>query len=101
MSLIFSLQTDKKLSSNADRQTNSNSTFISSKKTGYEKGSPTNGQKVTAAGGRVIDFPLRVLVQSEMVGAIIGRSGQTIKEITQQSRYILVTMGTSGLKELY
>ena len=50
-----------------------------------EKGSPTNGHKV-GPGGRVIDFPLRVLVQSEMVGAIIGRSGQTIKQITQQSR---------------
>ena len=52
-----------------------------------EKGSPTNGQKA-GAGGRVIDFPLRVLVQSEMVGAIIGRSGQTIKQITQQSRLV-------------
>ena len=50
-----------------------------------EKGSPTNGQKAGPS-GRVIDFPLRVLVQSEMVGAIIGRSGQTIKQITQQSR---------------
>ena len=50
-----------------------------------DKGSPTNGQK-GGLGGRVIDFPLRVLVQSEMVGAIIGRSGQTIKQITQQSR---------------
>ena len=52
-----------------------------------EKGSPTNGgQKSGPGSGRLIDFPLRVLVQSEMVGAIIGRSGQTIKQITQQSR---------------
>ena len=52
-----------------------------------EKGSPTNGaQKSGQGSGRLIDFPLRVLVQSEMVGAIIGRSGQTIKQITQQSR---------------
>ena len=56
------------------------------KKMMNDKGSPTNGPKVPGAGGRVIDFPLRVLVQSEMVGAIIGRSGQTIKQITQQSR---------------
>ena len=50
-----------------------------------DKGSPTNGAP-KGAPGRLIDFPLRVLVQSEMVGAIIGRSGQTIKQITQQSR---------------
>ena len=55
-----------------------------------EKGSPTNGaQKGAPGNGRLIDFPLRVLVQSEMVGAIIGRSGQTIKQITQQSRYVI------------
>uniref|UniRef100_A0A8W7P827 RRM domain-containing protein n=1 Tax=Anopheles coluzzii TaxID=1518534 RepID=A0A8W7P827_ANOCL len=36
--------------------------------------------------GRQTDFPLRVLVQSEMVGAIIGRQGSTIRHITQQSR---------------
>ncbi|KAL5274947.1 IGF2BP3 family protein [Megaselia abdita] len=35
---------------------------------------------------RQADFPLRLLVQSEMVGAIIGRQGQTIRTITQQSR---------------
>lgn len=32
------------------------------------------------------DFPLRMLVQSDMIGAIIGRSGNTIKQITQQSK---------------
>ncbi|XP_042906663.1 insulin-like growth factor 2 mRNA-binding protein 3 isoform X2 [Parasteatoda tepidariorum] len=32
------------------------------------------------------DFPLRILVLSDMVGAIIGRSGGTIRQITQQSR---------------
>ncbi|XP_030080135.1 insulin-like growth factor 2 mRNA-binding protein 1 isoform X3 [Drosophila hydei] len=36
--------------------------------------------------GRQADFPLRILVQSEMVGAIIGRQGTTIRTITQQSR---------------
>ncbi|XP_055374970.1 insulin-like growth factor 2 mRNA-binding protein 1 isoform X2 [Condylostylus longicornis] len=36
--------------------------------------------------GRQADFPLRLLVQSEMVGAIIGRQGTTIRTITQQSR---------------
>ena len=35
---------------------------------------------------RNIDFPLRILVQSDMVGAIIGRGGQTIRQITQQTR---------------
>ena len=33
-----------------------------------------------------VDFPLRVLVSSDMVGAIIGRAGSTIRNITQQSR---------------
>lgn len=36
--------------------------------------------------GRQTDFPLRLLVQSDMVGAIIGRQGSTIRQITQQSR---------------
>jgi len=36
--------------------------------------------------GRQVDFPLRVLVSSDMVGAIIGRGGSTIRNITQQSR---------------
>lgn len=36
--------------------------------------------------GRQTDFPLRLLVQSDMVGAIIGRMGSTIRLITQQSR---------------
>ncbi|XP_055708662.1 insulin-like growth factor 2 mRNA-binding protein 1 isoform X1 [Phlebotomus papatasi] len=35
---------------------------------------------------RQTDFPLRLLVQSDMVGAIIGRQGSTIRQITQQSR---------------
>lgn len=36
--------------------------------------------------GRQTDFPLRLLVASEMVGAIIGRQGSTIRQITQNSR---------------
>ncbi|XP_066255130.1 insulin-like growth factor 2 mRNA-binding protein 1 [Euwallacea similis] len=36
--------------------------------------------------GRQADFPLRILVQSDMVGAIIGRQGSTIRQITQQTR---------------
>ncbi|XP_053689991.1 insulin-like growth factor 2 mRNA-binding protein 3 [Sabethes cyaneus] len=36
--------------------------------------------------GRQTDFPLRLLVSSEMVGAIIGRQGSTIRQITQNSR---------------
>ena len=49
------------------------------KKRGGPQGPPSASQ-------RAIDFPLRILVHSEMVGAIIGRGGQTIKEITQQTR---------------
>ena len=47
---------------------------------------PSGNKRPTGPGGRQIDFPLRVLVQSEMVGAIIGRGGQTIRQITQQTR---------------
>jgi len=47
--------------------------------------SPADGAK-TRGRGRGIDFPLRVLVSSDMVGAIIGRGGATIRNITQQSR---------------
>lgn len=32
------------------------------------------------------DFPLRIVVQSDMVGAIIGKSGGTIKDITKDSK---------------
>lgn len=39
-----------------------------------------------AASARQTDFPLRILVQSDMVGAIIGRQGTTIRQITQQTR---------------
>jgi len=42
--------------------------------------------KSRVRGGRAVDFPLRVLVSSDMVGAIIGRGGATIRNITQQSR---------------
>ena len=37
---------------------------------------------------RHVEFPLRILVQSDMVGAIIGRGGQTIRQITQQTRSV-------------
>ncbi|XP_076349461.1 insulin-like growth factor 2 mRNA-binding protein 1 isoform X2 [Tachypleus tridentatus] len=35
---------------------------------------------------RPTDFPLRILVFSDMVGAIIGRAGGTIRRISQESR---------------
>ena len=44
------------------------------------------GRARVRGGGRGVDFPLRVLVSSDMVGAIIGRGGATIRNITQQSR---------------
>ena len=33
-----------------------------------------------------IDVPVRILVPSESVGAIIGKGGQTIRHLTQQTR---------------
>ncbi|KAL1454937.1 hypothetical protein WDU94_009066, partial [Cyamophila willieti] len=41
---------------------------------------------VTSSSTRHADFPLRILVQSDMVGAIIGRQGSTIRNVTQQTR---------------
>ncbi|GBP14076.1 Insulin-like growth factor 2 mRNA-binding protein 3, partial [Eumeta japonica] len=55
---------------------------------GGRRGRPGGGRSGGATGGssRPTDFPLRLLVQSDMVGAIIGRQGSTIRLITQQSR---------------
>ena len=39
----------------------------------------------SARGPNNNDFPLRILVPTEVVGAIIGRKGETIKQITQTS----------------
>ncbi|XP_073976811.1 IGF-II mRNA-binding protein isoform X4 [Rhodnius prolixus] len=49
-------------------------------------GFPLGGGAGAGGGARQTDFPLRILVQSDMVGAIIGRQGSTIRQITQQSR---------------
>ena len=54
---------------------------------------PRNARNAVGGFGpssRATDFPLRILVPSEMVGAIIGRQGSTIRTITQQSRARLV-----------
>lgn len=52
-----------------------------------ERRSPRRMVGNSTGGQRSVDFPLRILVQSEMVGAIIGRGGQTIRQITQETRY--------------
>jgi len=53
---------------------------------GGMRGPRAGGAFAMGGSGRQTDFPLRILVQSDMVGAIIGRQGSTIKQITQQSR---------------
>lgn len=52
---------------------------------GGRRGRPGGGRGGPGS-SRPTDFPLRLLVQSDMVGAIIGRQGSTIRFITQQSR---------------
>lgn len=47
-------------------------------------GGRVGGPGTTSPSQRHTDFPLRILVLSEMVGAIIGRQGSTIRTITQQ-----------------
>ncbi|XP_071527723.1 insulin-like growth factor 2 mRNA-binding protein 1 isoform X1 [Panulirus ornatus] len=49
-------------------------------------GGRVGGPGTTSPSQRHTDFPLRILVLSEMVGAIIGRQGSTIRTITQQTR---------------
>merc|ERR1719266_3287656 len=49
-------------------------------------GMQEEGPRPRGGRGRSVDFPLRLLVASDMVGAIIGRGGATIRAITQQSR---------------
>ncbi|TRY79709.1 hypothetical protein TCAL_05984 [Tigriopus californicus] len=69
-----------------------NAKIIEKRQTKRPTGGPNNGYGgMLGVGGlgmgqRQIDFPLRILVESEMVGAIIGRGGQTIRQITQQTR---------------
>lgn len=48
---------------------------------GY-RGRPRN----SGTGNRGTGYPLRILVPSDFVGAIIGKKGQTIRNITTQSR---------------
>ncbi|KAG1656352.1 Insulin-like growth factor 2 mRNA-binding protein 3 [Nymphon striatum] len=43
------------------------------------------GNNMQRMGFRQSDFPLRILVLSDMVGAIIGKQGGTIRQITQSS----------------
>lgn len=53
---------------------------------GSSRGGAGAGFSGLPGSGRQTDFPLRILVQSDMVGAIIGRQGSTIRQITQQTR---------------
>ncbi|XP_066989716.1 insulin-like growth factor 2 mRNA-binding protein 1 isoform X1 [Macrobrachium rosenbergii] len=53
---------------------------------GGPMGGRMGGPGATSPSQRHTDFPLRILVLSEMVGAIIGRQGSTIRTITQQTR---------------
>ncbi|XP_023703830.1 insulin-like growth factor 2 mRNA-binding protein 1 isoform X2 [Cryptotermes secundus] len=53
---------------------------------GGSRGGAGAGFSGLPGSGRQTDFPLRILVQSDMVGAIIGRQGSTIRQITQQTR---------------
>jgi len=57
---------------------------------GSSRGGAGAGFSGLPGSGRQTDFPLRILVQSDMVGAIIGRQGSTIRQITQQTRARLV-----------
>ncbi|CAH1789549.1 unnamed protein product [Owenia fusiformis] len=53
-----------------------------------QNGRMQNGRQRRPGNGnnRANDYPLRINVPSDMVGAIIGRGGQTIGKITKQSR---------------
>jgi len=64
---------------------------------GGSRGGTGAGFSGLPGSGRQTDFPLRILVQSDMVGAIIGRQGSTIRQITQQTRARLVYIEFYGV----
>uniref|UniRef100_A0A2K6SPU4 Insulin like growth factor 2 mRNA binding protein 2 n=2 Tax=Saimiri boliviensis TaxID=27679 RepID=A0A2K6SPU4_SAIBB len=55
-----------------------------------QRGDHSSREQGNAPGGssqaRQIDFPLRILVPTQFVGAIIGKEGLTIKNITKQTQ---------------
>ncbi|KAM6160344.1 insulin-like growth factor 2 mRNA-binding protein 2 isoform 2-T2 [Erethizon dorsatum] len=57
---------------------------------GAQRGDHSSREQGHAPGGssqaRQIDFPLRILVPTQFVGAIIGKEGLTIKNITKQTQ---------------
>ncbi|XP_043931887.1 insulin-like growth factor 2 mRNA-binding protein 2 isoform X3 [Protopterus annectens] len=54
------------------------------------RGGNTSREQGSSAGGssqsKQIDFPLRILVPTQFVGAIIGKEGLTIKNVTKQTQ---------------
>uniref|UniRef100_A0AAV2KMG4 RRM domain-containing protein n=1 Tax=Knipowitschia caucasica TaxID=637954 RepID=A0AAV2KMG4_KNICA len=50
------------------------------------RGGPRSGSPSHAAGKPHPDFPLRLLVPTQYVGAIIGKEGATIRNITKQTQ---------------
>lgn len=62
-----------------------------------QRGDHSSREQGHAPGGssqaRQIDFPLRILVPTQFVGAIIGKEGLTIKNITKQTQSRYVTPG--------
>lgn len=53
------------------------------------RGAPRQGSPVTAgapAKQQPVDIPLRLLVPTQYVGAIIGKEGATIRNITKQTQ---------------
>lgn len=71
-----------KISYIPDEEVNSPSPPHRAREQGHSPGSSSQA--------RQIDFPLRILVPTQFVGAIIGKEGLTIKNITKQtqSRYV-------------
>lgn len=53
---------------------------------GGNNGSNQQQQQQQQPRQSTIDVPVRILVPSESVGAIIGKGGQTIRQLTQQTR---------------
>uniref|UniRef100_G3S5J3 RRM domain-containing protein n=1 Tax=Gorilla gorilla gorilla TaxID=9595 RepID=G3S5J3_GORGO len=64
--------------------------YIPDEEVSSQRGDHSSWEQGQAPGGssqaRQIDFPLRILVATQFVGAIIGKEGLTIKNITKQSQ---------------
>lgn len=78
--------TSESTSKSTGKKSTSNVLSAKSKVHSSSSGLPSVSSSFGPSSRLTNDFPLRIVVQSDMVGAIIGKSGGTIKDITKDSK---------------